>query len=147
MNFDAEEIPEHALINNQEDTFYMKKNILFSFLLLLFIPCFAQKKGTIDRETKIFTLQAALDDNYTIFGFALPDTKSEVLILFSSHMSEVKSKGEKCKLGSYSETIGLPDGDRIVYDSEKDGFARLNYISPGKAAVPFYVKRGIIKFD
>ena len=124
----------------------MKALHLLFILLIVTATGFAQKKGVVDRDTKIFTLQAALDDSYTIFGFAAPDLKSEVLILFSSYPNEVKSKGAKCRLGSYHETIGLPDGDQILYDSEKDGFARLNYISPGKAAVPFYVIRGVIKF-
>lgn len=124
----------------------MKALVLILILLFITAGSFAQKKGIVDPVTKIFTLQASLDDSYTIFGFAAPDIKSEVLILFSSHRNEVISKGQKCRLGSYSETIGLPDGDQILYDSEKDGFARLIYTSPGKASVPFYVIRGVIKF-
>ncbi|MEJ7611469.1 MAG: hypothetical protein WKF88_09870 [Ferruginibacter sp.] len=123
--------------------------LLNILLVLLFLAssALAQKKGVVDRHSKSFTLQASLDDRYTLFGYAAPDEKSEILIQFSTYPHEVNANREKFRLGAYSETGGLKPGDKILFDSEKDGFVKLNYIRNGTDLIPFYMRARTVKMN
>ena len=107
----------------------------------------AQTRGTIDKNTRLFTVKAALADKYSVIGYAEPDRKSQKMIIFSVYDNEVTDNPMNLPLGAYHETTGLKDGDHIEYDSEAGQFVKLNYIRSNKTITPFYIERGFIKFS
>lgn len=119
----------------------MKKCIIY--FLMFFLPAVkvtGQTKGYVDRNTKEFYLKGNISDNYTIYGYSLPDLKSEKLIRFS--LSTLSVKNDKIfKLGSYHETTNLKPGERIKYISFKGKFAEMNFITADNKITPFFIRK------
>jgi len=118
---------------------------------LVFAACAAtaQTKGYVDKRTSVFGLTANMREDHRIFGYSRPDTTAQKLILFSIFTTDVKGNPYRCPLGSYYETSGLPDGDRIKAVSRKGRFVQLQYI-PANAATPpttFYVLRRYVTYQ
>ena len=118
-----------------------------SFFLLTATACYPQTKAYVDKKTKEFYLVANIRQDHKFFGYSAPDTHSKKLILFSIFTSDVKDNPHKMPLGAYYGTNDLKQGDTISFVSEVGGFVKLNYASPGKPSVPFYVKRTNIVFE
>ena len=116
------------------------KRLLICFLAILFYAekGFAQIKGYIDRNTKEFVLVGNLTDHYTVYGYTLPDKKSQKLILISMPPS-VEKNPVVYKLGSYNETTNLKTGEKITYVGKKGKFAEMNFIYPHKSFIVFYI--------
>ncbi len=118
----------------------MNKYIFPLFLLLASTQVMSQTKGYVDSNTKEFHLKGNISDNYTIYGYASPDLKSEKLIKFSLTTSPVKSTAVY-KLGSYHETTSLNAGDRIKFISVIGKFAEMNFIAADNSVTTFYIRK------
>ena len=125
----------------------MMKSITLLALMSFWLPdANAQRRAVVGKDSA-FSVKAKLDDRYSMYGYAAPDIKSEVVILFSSYPTEVSARKEQNRLGAYHETIGLKEGDRISYESGDKNFIRLIYQSPNKPDFPFYVRARNVKFE
>ena len=83
------------------------------------------------------------DDTPLIYGYKLPDLKSEKMICFSSFTSDVNNNPHKCVLGAYYETGDL----NIEYITIEGNFVKLKFKEEGKQDTLFYVETEYIKFE
>ena len=121
------------------------KRLLICSLAIIFYPekGFTQTKGYADRKTKEYVLVGNLTDHYTVYGYTLPDEKSQKLILFSMP-PPVKKNPAAYKLGSYNETTNLKAGEKIKYIGKKGKFAEMNFIYPDTSFIVFYINEKYI---
>jgi hypothetical protein len=125
----------------------MKKIMTISGVILyVFLSnfCYSQNLPAIDKANKSFSLYMdKYDDTPLIFGYKLPDSKSEKMICFSSFTSDVENNPYKCVLGAYYET----DGSNIEYIAIEGNFVKLKFKEEGKQDTLFYVEKKDIRFE
>ena len=115
--------------------------ILFTLLTNF---CYSQNLPSIDKEEKSFSLYMdKYDETPLIYGYKLPDLKSEKMICFSSFTSDVDNNPHKCVLGAYYETGDL----NIEYITIEGNFVKLKFKEEGKQDTLFYVETEYIKFE
>jgi hypothetical protein len=83
------------------------------------------------------------DETPLIYGYKLPDLKSEKMICFSSFTSDVDNNPHKCVLGAYYVTGDL----NIEYITIEGNFVKLKFKEEGKQDTLFYVETEYIKFE
>lgn len=116
--------------------------VILSVLLSNF--CYSQNLPSINKVDKSFSLYMdKYDDTPLIYGYKLPDLKSEKMICFSSFTSDVDNNPHKCVLGAYYETDGL----NIEYITIEGNFVKLKFKEEGKQDTLFYVEKKNIKFE
>ena len=125
----------------------MRKTLIFFLFCISVITATAQTKAYINRTTKEFNLTADIKKDHKIFGYELPSANSKKLILFSVFTKDVDGNPNKCQLGSYYQTNGLKQGDKIMYISTKGVFVKLNYIAADNKVTTFYVMRKFVVFE
>jgi hypothetical protein len=125
----------------------MKKSISISgAILFVFLTnfCFSQNLPSINKAVKSFSLYIdKYDITPLIYGYILPDIKSEKLICFSSFTSDVDNNPHKCVLGAYYETGDL----NIEYITIEGSFVKLKFKAEGKQDTLFYIEKKNIKFE
>ena len=115
--------------------------ILFAFLTNFF---YAQNLPTINLADKSFSIYIdKYDDTPLIFGYKLPDIKSEKMICFSSYTSDIESNPHNFILGSYYETTDL----NIEYINLEGIFVKLKFKAEGKQDTVFYIEKKNIEFE
>ncbi len=125
----------------------MKRLILLLFVLFFSgVAGHAQTKAFVDRKTKNFSLIGNIRNDYKIFGYSFANITSKKLILFSVFTKDIEGNPYKCRLGSYYETSGLKEGDKIIFVSIIGNFVKLNFITSNNIITPFYIKRKLIEF-
>ena len=107
---------------------------------------FSQTKGFTDPKTKEYILVGNFTDHYTIYGYTLPDEKSQKLMMFSMPPS-VENNKTVYKLGSYNETTNLKAGEKIKYMGTKGKFAEMNFIYPDNTVIVFYMNKKYVDAD
>jgi hypothetical protein len=106
--------------------------------------CYSQNLPSINIADKSFSLYMdKYDETPLIYGYKLPDLKSEKLICFSSFTSDVDNNPHKCVLGAYYETGNLS----IEYITTEGSFIKLKFKVEGKQDTLFYVEKKNIKFE
>jgi len=125
----------------------MKKSLVFITALLLSLHLFAQTKGYIDKDTKLFNVVSNIRQDHQMFGYAKPNVKSPKLICISVFTKDVKDNKYHCPLGAYYDTSGLPDGDNIYFVMLVNSFAKMKYVSAAKKETIFYIKKSCIDFS
>lgn len=118
----------------------MKQMIISLAILFSSGKSFSQITGYTDPKTKEYILVGNFTDHYVIYGYALPDEKSEKIIMFSMPPS-VDKNDSKFRLGSYNETTNLKAGEKIKYISTKGKFAEMNFVNPDNTVSVFYMKK------
>ena len=88
------------------------KKVLTIFGAILFASltnlCFSQNLPLINKADKSFGLYMdKYDETPLIYGYKLPDLKSQKMICFSSFTEDVDNNPHKCILGAYYETGDL----------------------------------------
>ena len=115
--------------------------ILFTLLTNF---CYSQNLPSINKTDKSFSLYMdKYDETPLIYGYKLPDLKSEKMICFSSFTSDVDNNPHKCVLGAYYETGDL----NIEYITIEGNFVKLKFKEEGKQDTLFYVETEYIKFE
>ena len=115
--------------------------ILFALLTNF---CYSQNLPSINKADKSFSLYMdKYDDTPLIYGYKLPDLKSEKLICFSSFTSDVDNNPHKCVLGAYYKTGDLS----IEYITIEGSFVKLKFKVEGKQDTLFYIEKKNIKFE
>ena len=126
----------------------MKRLILLLFILFFSgIAGHAQVKAFVERKTKNFFLVGNIKSDYRIFGYSSANVTSKKLILFSVFTKDVEGNPNKCPLGSYYETSGLKERDKIMFVAIIGGFVKLKYITSSNKITHFYIKRKFIEFE
>ena len=125
----------------------MKKLITISGVILYVLLsnfCYSQNLPAINKANKTFSLYMdKYDDTPLIYGYKLPDSKSEKMICFSSFTTDVENNPYKCVLGAYYETDGL----NIEYITIEGNFVKLKFNEEGKQDTLFYVEKKYIRFE
>jgi hypothetical protein len=125
----------------------VKKLMIISgaiFFTLLTNFCYSQNLPSINKTDKSFSLYMdKYDETPLIYGYKLPDLKSEKMICFSSFTSDVDNNPHKCILGAYYETGDL----NIEYITIEGNFVKLTVKEEGKQDTLFYVEKKNIKFE
>lgn len=124
------------------------KKLLTIFAVLLFASitnlCFSQNLPLINKVDKSFGLYMdKYDETPLIYGYKLPDLKSQKMICFSSFTEDVDNNPHKCVLGSYYETGDLS----IEFVSIKGTFVELKFKAEGKQDALFYIEKKNVKFE
>lgn len=118
-------------------------------LILLFCLFFSEiilhAQAFVYKKTKNFFVVGNIRNDYRVFGYSSPDATSKKLILFSIFTKEVEGNPYKCPLGSYYETAGMKEGDKIILISIAKTFIKLKYITAYNNATIFYIKRNLIR--
>lgn len=115
--------------------------ILFALLTNF---CYSQNLPSINKADKSFSLYMdKYDDTPLIYGYKLPNLKSEKMICFSSLTSDVDNNPHRCILGAYYETSDL----NIEYITIEGNFVKLKFKEEGKQDALFYVEKKYIKFE
>lgn len=116
--------------------------VILSVLLSNF--CYSQNLPYVNKVDKTFSLYMdKFDDTPLIYGYKLPDLKSEKMICFSSFTSDVDNNPHKCVLGAYYETGDL----NIEYITIEGNFVKLKFKEEGKQDTLFYIEKKYIKFE
>ena len=125
----------------------MKKLMTISGVILFVLLtnfCYSQNLPSINRTDKSFSLYIdESDETPLIYGYKLPNLKSEKLICFSSFTSDVENNPHKCVLGAYYETGDLS----IEYIINEGNFVKLKLKVEGKQDRLFYIEKKKIKFE
>ena len=125
----------------------MKKLTTLSWAILIaFLTnfCYSQNLPSVNKADKSFSLYMdKYDDTPLIYGYKLPDLKSEKMICFSSFTSDVDNNPHKCVLGAYYETGNL----NIEYIITEGNFVKLKFTEEGKEDTLFYVEKKNIQFE
>ena len=125
----------------------MKKLTTLSLAILIaFLTnfCYSQNLPSVNKADKSFSLYMdKYDDTPLIYGYKLPDLKSENMICFSSFTSDVDNNPHKCVLGAYYETGNL----NIEYIITEGNFVKLKFTEEGKEDTLFYVEKKNILFE
>ena len=107
---------------------------------------FSQSKGYADRKTKEYILVGNFTDHYIIYGYALPDERSQKVIMFSMPPSVDKNPAVY-NLGTYNETTNLKAGEKIKYIGTKGKFAEMNYTYRDNTVTLFYMNKKFVETE
>lgn len=105
---------------------------------------YSQNLPSINKLDKSFSLYMDKYDNTPlIYGYRLPDLRSEKMICFSSFTSDVENNPHKCVLGAYYETGDL----NIEYINIEGNFVKLKFKKDGKQDIIFYIEKKYLTIE
>ena len=124
------------------------KQLIICTLAMIFSAekSFSRIKGYADRKTKEYILVGNFTDHYIIYGYTLPDERSQKVIMFSTPPSVGKNRAVY-KLGSYKETTNLKAGEKIKYIGTIGKFAEMNYIYRDNTVTVFYINKKFVETE
>jgi hypothetical protein len=125
----------------------MKKVLTISLLILstsLTNFCYSQNLPYVNKANKSFShYTSKFETTPLIYGYKLPNLKSEKMICFSSKTSDVQENPQKCVLGAYYDTVDL----NIEYITIEGNFVKLKFKEEGKQDILFYILKKFIIFE
>lgn len=106
----------------------------------------AIQKAVIYRRDSSFHVFNNIRADYRIIGYALPDTNSRKMVLFSVFTSDVEGNLFQCPYGSYYDSA---QGDKLVikYTGERGSFIVANISGENKQPATVYIQKKWVEFD
>ena len=119
----------------------MKKLIFLIISLACFLVTLAQTPGKVDKKTKEFFIPSDTKVEFRIYGYQFANETTKKMICFSSNRYDVAANIANCPLGSYFNTGGMKEGDRIIYLGKVGIYGKMNYISGSGKKTIFYMPK------
>ena len=98
-----------------------------------------QTAAKVDKKTKEFIIPSDTKAEFRFYGYQFPNESTKKMICFSSDRYDVGSNIANCPLGSYFNTGGMKEGDRIVYLGKVGNYGKMNYISGSGKKTLIYI--------
>jgi len=118
----------------------MNKILSILMLTLVSLTVLGQK-GQVDKKSKEFFVVTNRKAEYRIFGYQYPNITTKKMICFSSYGYDVADNLNKCPLGSYFDSGGMKEGDRIVYLGPVGSFGKMNFITGSGKKTLIYIPK------
>ena len=93
----------------------------------------------VDKKTKEFIIPSDTKAEFRFYGYQFPNESTKKMICFSSDRYDVAGNIANCPLGSYFNTGGMKEGDRIVYLGKVGNYGKMNYISGSGKKTLIYI--------
>jgi len=125
----------------------MKKTILFILFLAGYTIVHAQtasasqSPGKVDKKTKEFIIPSDTKAEFRFYGYQFPNESTKKMICFSSNRYDVGANIANCPLGSYFNTGGMKEGDRIFYLGKVGNYGKMTYTSGAGKKTIFYLPK------
>jgi hypothetical protein len=139
------------LIKTFKNPPFMKKALILVLLLTGFMVVQAQTAGKagaqaqtaakVDKKTKEFIIPSDTKAEFRYYGYQFPNETTKKMICFSSNRYDVAANIANCPLGSYFNTGGLKEGDRIIYLGKVGNYGKMNFIAGSGKKTIFYMPK------
>ncbi len=100
-----------------------------------------QTAAKVDKKTKEFIIPSDTKAEFRFYGYQYPNETTKKMICFSSNRYDVAANIANCPLGSYFNTGGMKEGDRIIYLGKVGNYGKMNYIAGSGKKTIFYMPK------
>jgi hypothetical protein len=103
------------------------------------------QKAEISKSDSLISIYQSWEKDFRIFGYKLPNEKSEKLILFSPFTDEVENNPFQCKFGSHYDYVSFkPKMKFIKYEND---FAKIKILDSTFVPNFFFIQKKWIEFE